>query len=199
MLKKKNWIKQVQKTLTKHTSANVHQKENPAFKLLCLKATELNKHLTDIQAFLDKISKETSSDEDSDEDSDEHLDEDSNEDMDEDLNVDNAEKEKLSLMEEVKRLVEVMGDIAADLKVDYYANLIQSLLYDMKKGSLQMQGGGLMVEMKLDNLSEEQLKLTPFIWFSHFPPEEQGNGSSGGGRIASSSSVSGQRRVESPQ
>ena len=69
----------------------------------------------------------------------------------------------------------------------------------MKKGGLQMRGGGLMVEMKLDNLSEEQLKLTPFIWFSHFPPEEQGNGSSGGGRIASSSSVSGQRRVESPQ
>ena len=80
-------------------------------------------------------------------------------------------------MKEVKRLVEVMGNIAVDLKVDHYANLIQSLLYDMNKGGLQSAGDGSMVEVKSNNLSEEQLQLSPFIWFSHFPPAEQGNGS----------------------
>jgi hypothetical protein len=94
-----------------------------------------------------------------------------------DLYVDKDEEIKLSRIKEAERLVKVMGDIAADLNIDCYTDSIRSLLYDMEKGGLQNRGGGLLVEVKLDNLSEEQLKLTPFIWSSHLPPEEQGSGS----------------------
>jgi hypothetical protein len=171
-LKKKNWIKEVQKTLTKHTSANQYKNENLAFKLLCEKAPEINKHLTDIQAFFNKFSKDTSTSKSSDD-----LDKDSDKDLHEDFDQGKDEKRKQLLMVEAKRLVKVMGDIAAYLNIDCYTKRIRSLLYDMETGGLQDRGDGSMVEVNLKNLSDEQFKLTPFIWSSHLPPEEQGNGS----------------------
>ena len=107
---KKNWIEEVQKALTKHSSAKVQKKENPAFKLLCQNATEINKHLTDIQTISYKLSQNDDSEEDSEEDSDE--------DLHEDLDIDKDEEDKKSLIEEIKRLVKVMGDIAVHLKDD---------------------------------------------------------------------------------
>ena len=103
---KKIWIKEVQKALTKHSSAKVQKKENPAFKLLCQNATEINKHLTDIQTISYKLIKNDDSEEDSDED------------LHEDLDIDKDEEDKKSLIEEIKRLVKVMGDIAVHLKDD---------------------------------------------------------------------------------
>jgi hypothetical protein len=168
-LKRKDWIKEVQKALTKHSSAKVQKKENPAFNLLCQNATEINKHLTDIQTVHHKLNPKEDSSDDSDEDSDE--------DLHEDLDVDKDEEDKKSLIEEIKRLVKVMGDIAVNLKVDDCAKTIQTLLYDTEKGGPQKQGDESIVVVELDNLSDEQKKLSPFICFTHLPPEIQGNGS----------------------
>ena len=152
-------FKEVQKALAKQPSAEELKKESPAFKLLRQNTTKINKHLLDIQKVYDQVSYDNSSDED-----------------DEDLIEEKAVKQdKQLLIDEITRLVKVMGDIAVDLKEDRCAITIQSQLYDMKKGGPQNAGDGLMVEVKLDNLSEEQLKLTPFINLSHFPPEKQGS------------------------
>jgi len=155
---KKDWIKRVHKVLAKRPSAEVLEKETPAFKFLRQNATEINKHLSDIQKLYDQLNKDDSSDEDSDEEFDEE------------------KASKKMLMEEVKRLVKVMGDLAADLKLDYWADSLQTILYDMKKGGPQKRGDGFMVEVKLDNLSEEQLMFTPFMYLSHPPPEKKETG-----------------------
>ena len=154
-------FKEVQKALAKHPSAEELKKESPAFKLLRQNTTKINKHLLDIQKVYDQVRVYDNS---------------SDENSDEDLIEEKAVKQdKQLLIDEITRLVKVMGDIAVDLKEDRCAITIQSQLYDMKKGGPQNAGDGLMVEVKLDNLSEEQLKLTPFINLSHFPPEKQGS------------------------
>ena len=167
VLKKKNWIKEVQKALTKHSSAKVQKKENPAFKLLCQNATEINEHLTDIQTISYKLNLNDYSEDDSDEDSDE--------DLHEDLNLDKDEEDKKSLIEEIKRLVKVMEDIAVHLKNDYCVKSIQRLLYDTENGGCQKLSDKLTVKVELDNLSDEQKKLSAFNWFAHLPSEKQGN------------------------
>ncbi len=50
VLKEDNWIEEVQRTLTNHSSAG-HDREmkQTAFTLLCSKAAKVNKDLTDIQ------------------------------------------------------------------------------------------------------------------------------------------------------
>ena len=70
-----------------------------------------------------------------------------------------------------------MADIAVHLKDDDRAKSIQNLLYDTEKGGRQKLGDKFIVEVELDNLSDEQKKLSAFTWFAHLPPEKQGNGS----------------------
>ena len=104
-----SWIKvKVKKTGLKKFKRQ--KKEKPAFKLLCQNATEINKHLTDIQTISYKLNLNDYSEDDSDEDSDE--------DLHEDFDIDKDEEDKKSLIEEIKRLVKVMGDIAVHLKDD---------------------------------------------------------------------------------
>ena len=93
-----NGLEEVQNALTEHLPAKVHEEEmkgTPAFIDLCLKATEINKHLSDIQkltAQLEKCWMECCSDE-------------------------NSEKQKPKLIEETKRLIKVMEKIAVLLKI----------------------------------------------------------------------------------
>jgi len=94
-----------------------------------------------------------------------------------DFDVNKDKSDKKELMEEITRLVKVMGDIAVDLGVQCFTDTLQTLLYDMEKGGRQKQGDGSVVVVELDNLSDEQKKLSPFICFTHLPPEIQGNGS----------------------
>ena len=179
-LKMKNVFKQVQKALAICPSAEVLEKETPEFKFLRQNKTEISKHLLDIQKLYDQLIKTLK-----------HLhrssdDESSDENSDEDFVSEKAVKEKQSLIDEVTRLVKVMEDIAVDLSsggddvVDHCAKTIQCQLYDIKKGGPQDFGDGDIVEVNLDNLSEDQLKLTPFIHLTHLPhlpPEELGNDS----------------------
>ena len=103
-------FKEVQKALAKHPSAEELKKESPAFKLLRQNTTKINKHLLDIQKVYDQVSYDNSSDED-----------------DEDLIEEKAVKQdKQLLIDEITRLVKVMGDIAVDLKEDRCAITIQS-------------------------------------------------------------------------
>ena len=68
-----------------------------------------------------------------------------------------------------------MEDIAVHLKDDDRAKSIQNLLYDTEKGGRQKLGDKFIVEVELDNLSDEQKKLSAFTWFAHLPSEKQGN------------------------
>ena len=171
----KKWIKKVQKALAKLSSAKVLETETRAFKFLRQNATEVNKILSDIQKLQKNRLVRLSNADISNEDSDEEKFEFDFEKEDEETQFFIEEEERVVV--EVKRLVKVMGDFAVDLGADYWATQIQTLLYDMKKVGPQYIDVGMRVEVKLESLSEEQLKLTPLMNIYHLPPKKQGNGS----------------------
>ena len=89
-----------------------------------------------------------------------------------------AEQIQQHLIEETKRLVKVMGEIAVDLEFAVCIETIQGNLYDMEKKGPQKSRGGIF-ELSQDEekfLSEAQLKMTPFAWwYAHPSPEELGS------------------------
>ena len=155
----KNWIEEVQNALTEHLPGKVHEEEmkgTPAFIDLCLKATEINKHFSDIQKLIAQFKKcwmPCCADE-------------------------NSEKQKLLLIEETQRLIKVMGEIAVLLNIPFYIDHIQGAIYDMEKGGPQKTKRGFCFSLSEGNLSEEQQILTPIAWwYAHPSPKNLGNSS----------------------
>jgi hypothetical protein len=123
---RKNWMEKLQEVLVKRPSAKVLKKETRALKFLRENETEVNKIFSDIQKLHDQLNKDDSSDKDSGE----------------EFDREKAVEEMQSLIEEIKRLVKVIGDLAVDLGADDDATAIQTQLYDMEKGGPQHCGDG---------------------------------------------------------
>ena len=148
----RNWIEEVQNELIELENEK-DIKGTPAFIDLCQKATKINKDLLDIKKFETKFEKCCS-------------------------DPDLTDEQKISLIEEIKILVKVMGDIAVCLNIPRYTVGIQGLIYDIEKGGLQKNIHGHSFSVSKDDLSEEQGKLTPIAWtVAHPPPEKLGNNS----------------------
>jgi hypothetical protein len=61
---------------------------------------------------------------------------------------------------EIPRLIELMGELAVEVNVPCYTEIIQGILYDMDKEDPQKRQDGKYYKVFKENLSDLQVKLT---------------------------------------
>ena len=174
-LKPENWINEVQKALTISPSSKGDEEEmerTPAFNLLCQKAEKWNKCLSDIQKLRKRFDYSNKyywgkyEHEDDDEDEDEK--------QEKEQMLKLMKKAKQRLIEKAERMIKIMGDIAVDIGIPYYTELIQGTFYDIGKGGDYRRRDGSKFNVKVPkDPSDAQLKLSPFASdLAHPSPEE---------------------------
>jgi hypothetical protein len=176
VLEDEDWISCVQMTLKKNHSDNSNEEEmdqTSTFRLLCQKADQVNKDLSDIRKLQARFRNyyrccynEY---------------EDEGEDEDEKQKQKQQQNQKKQLLsDEAARLIKVMGNIAVDLGIPKHIESIHSVLYDVEKGGHQKRANGSSYFVNTENLTPAQLRLSVFAeCLAHPTPEElkEGNNS----------------------
>jgi hypothetical protein len=186
--KEDHWTKKVQRALTippssKGVAKKRRMEQNPALNHLCEKALKWIQYLPEIRKLEKQLGKfwfvllecKYGHEED-----DEDVDETETETEDEDENQEKEQMQKQMkkplFLEKAERMIKIMIDIAVDLGNPNVSEEIQSFSYDIKKRPISRRSDGsrFYVE-KGKNLSDAQLKLSPFAYLlAHPSPEELG-------------------------
>ena len=171
-MKQNDWTEEVQKLLTIPPSSKGDVKkrrmeQNPAFDLLCQNASKWIQYLPDIQElkndFDHKFSKY-------------HFgkDEDEDEKLEKGRKLKQMQEEKQLLTEKAVRMIKIMGDIAIDIGIPPYTEVIPGILYDIVKGGIHTRSCGTHFYVKVPkDPSAAQLKLSLYAYTLAHPSAEE--------------------------
>ena len=177
-MKQNDWTEEVQKLLTIPPSSKGDVKkrrmeQNPAFDLLCQNASKWIQYLPDIQElkndFDHKFSKYYFG-----KDKDEEEDEDEDEKLEKGRKLKQMQEEKQLLTEKAVRMIKIMGDIAIDIGIPPYTEVIPGILYDIVKGGIHTRSCGTHFYVKVPkDPSAAQLKLSLYAYTLAHPSAEE--------------------------